>query len=330
MIKLNTLQYKNMQDLHINDELSLSVLKTNDEFEVLKKRFISKYSFKNLKTFSFDKNGFLGLLLELKEKGKIAISIGETHALMEAGKRFEQLGFELSWIGLNKNGKVNTEDIKNSDADFIFISSYVMDTFVKTNLDEIKEFTQALIISNASAHFDKKSDVIYFDSYKLTGFNSAGVILFNDDLFEEDSIGFINTMAVFTVLNALNEQKFELTIQNKFKEKLQEIFKDDIYFFVNSNDTLEYTLHFALKGIKAREMIRTLALDEIHITNGEGCSLGLSQPSRIIQAMGYDELTSRNALSLTFIEKLSDEEIEKIVNTFAKKYRQIKVLNQGN
>lgn len=283
-----------------------------------------------MKTFSFDKNGFLGLLLELKEKGKIAISIGETHALIEAGKRFEQLGFELSWIGLNKNGKVNTEDIKNSDADFIFISSYVMDTFVKTNLNEIKELTQAFIISNASAHFDKKSDAIYFDSYKLTGFNSAGVILFNDDLFEEDSIGFINTIAVFSVLNALNEQKFELTIQNKFKEKLQEIFKDDIYFFVDSDGTLEYTLHFALKGIKAREMIRTLALDEIHITNGEGCSLGLSQPSRIIQSMGYDELTSRNALSLTFIEKLSDEEIEKIVKTFAKKYRQIKVLNGGN
>ena len=46
--------------------------------------------------------------------------------------------------------------------------------------------------------------------------------------------------------------------------------------------------------------------------------------------MGYDELTSRNSISLTFTQKLEDIEIEKIVNKIAKKYKQIKVLNQGN
>ena len=46
--------------------------------------------------------------------------------------------------------------------------------------------------------------------------------------------------------------------------------------------------------------------------------------------MGYDELTSRNSISLTFTQKLEDEEIQKIINTIAKKYIQIKVLNQGN
>ena len=58
--------------------------------------------------------------------------------------------------------------------------------------------------------------------------------------------------------------------------------------------------------------------------------MGLSKPSRIIQAMGYDETTSRNAISLTFIENYDEEIIEKIVKNMAKKYRQIKVLNQGN
>lgn len=101
-------------------------------------------------------------------------------------------------------------------------------------------------------------------------------------------------------------------------------------FFVNNNQTLPYTLHFALKNIKARELIRTLSLDEIYISNGEGCSLGLSRPSRVIQTMGYDETTSRNAITLSFSEKYDEQTIEKIVNKIAKKYLQIKVLNQGN
>lgn len=326
MIKLNSLQYRNMQNLHIEDELSLNVLSNNEKFSQLQDEFLKKYSFSKLNTFSFCKDGFLGLLLQLNKQGKIAISKGESEAIFQAGLTFESLGFDLVWLDLNKDGKVKIEQIK--DIDFIFVSSYVMDTFVKTNLEEIKANSEAKIISNASANFSEISDAIYFDSYKLTGYATSGVLLFDDELFEEKSFGFIDSIAVYTVWQALASQSFETSIKNDFKEKLEEVFGENIYFFVDSDDTLDFTLHFALKNIKAREMIRTLGLDEIHITNGEGCSLGLSRPSRIIQAMGYDETTSRNALSLTFIEKLDIDTISKVTKTFAKKYRQIKVLNE--
>jgi len=326
VIKLNSLQYRNMQNLHIEDELSLNVLSNNEKFSQLQDEFLKKYSFSKLNTFSFCKDGFLGLLLQLNKQGKIAISKGESEAIFQAGLTFESLGFDLVWLDLNKDGKVKIEQIK--DIDFIFVSSYVMDTFVKTNLEEIKANSEAKIISNASANFSEISDAIYFDSYKLTGYATSGVLLFDDELFEEKSFGFIDSIAVYTVWQALASQSFETSIKNDFKEKLEEVFGENIYFFVDSDDTLDFTLHFALKNIKAREMIRTLGLDEIHITNGEGCSLGLSRPSRIIQAMGYDETTSRNALSLTFIEKLDIDTISKVTKTFAKKYRQIKVLNE--
>ncbi|MGA1933658.1 cysteine desulfurase [Arcobacter sp. YIC-464] len=326
MIKLNSLQYKNMQDLHIKSDLSLNVLSNNEEFESLKKEFVKKYNKNSLTTFSFDKEGFLGLFLQLNKKGKIAVSKGECEAVYEAAKLFESLGFELSWLDLTKEGKVDINSLE--DIDFIFISSYVMDTFVKTDLEKVKEIKNIKIISNASASFSSLSDAVYFDSYKLTGFNTAGVLLFDEELFEQKAIGFTNSIAVATIFEALEKQNFTTEIKEEFKKSLEESFGDDIYFFVDNKDTLDFTLHFALKNIKAREMIRTLSLDEIHITNGEGCSLGLSKPSRIIQAMGYDETTSRNALSLTFSEKLDLETIKKITEKFRKKYRQIKVLNE--
>lgn len=328
MTKLNTLQYPNVQNLHISSDLSLSILENNEVFEKLKKEFKSKYSFNNLNTFSNSKDGFLGLFLQLSKKGKIAVSHGESYSIIEAAKTYETLGFELVWINLQKDGKINLKQIETLDIDFIFISSYIMDTFVKTNLDEIKQKTNAKIISNASADFSDFSDVVYFDSYKLTGFALSSVLLFDDELFEEQVIGFVDTLAVKVIFEALNNQKFESSQKELFKEKLINAFDDNIYFFVDSNDTLDFTLHFALKNIKAREMIRTLALNSIHITNGEGCSLGLSKPSRIIQNMGYEEIISRNALSLTFTEIYQEEQIEKIAKLFAKKYKQIRVLNE--
>ena len=330
MYKLNILQYNNMQNLHIKDDMSLNILSNNEEYNKTEKEFKEKYSFENINSFSFSKSGFLFLLLELSKKGKIAISVGETQSLIDAAMLFEELGFEIIWIDLLKDGNVNIKKLEDLNIDFIFISSYVMDTFVQTSLEKIKESTNAKIISNASVHFDKNSDVIYFDPYKLTGYSFHGLILFNEDLFEEQAISNKDGIALFNILEALKNQRFEISIKDIFIEKLKDVLKEDIYFFVNNSQTLPYSLHFALKNIKARELIRTLALDEICITNGEGCSLGLSRPSRIIQAMGYDETTSRNSISLTFTQKLEEKEIEKIVNTIAKKYKQIKVLNQGN
>lgn len=45
--------------------------------------------------------------------------------------------------------------------------------------------------------------------------------------------------------------------------------------------------------------------------------------------MGYDELTSRNAITLSFEKSYSINEIDKIVNLISKRYLQIKVLNKG-
>lgn len=330
MYKLNFLQYNNMQNLHINSELSLNILSDNQKYLELEKQFLSKYSFENINYFSFCKNGFLALLLELSKKGKIAISLGETQSLIDAANLFERLGFEIIYLELLKDGNVDLKKLQNQNIDFLFLSSYVMDTFVKTPLEEVKKFTSAKVISNASSNFDKNSDVIYFDAYKLTGFFTHSLILFNDDLFEEQVISQKDAISLKNIFEVLKNQKFEISTKEIFKEKLQNLLKEDIYFFVDNHQTLPYTLHFALKNIKARELIRTLSLDEIYISNGEGCSLGLSKPSRVIQTMGYDELTSRNAITLSFSEKYDEQSIEKIVNKIAKKYLQIKVLNQGN
>ena len=327
MIKLNNLQYNPIKLDFLEDQnYSLDSLVSNFTFDDLCKKYKEKFGFSKIKTFSFSKEGFLGLFLELK--GKIAVSFGECEALIQGAKLYESLGFELTWIGLNKDGSVNYQELKDKDIDFLFLSSYVMDTFFETSLDDVKNFTNAKIISNGSAKIDSLSDIVYFDNYKLCGYCLSGVMLFNDEnIFELLNMAFIDTLAVKCCFEALENQKFNYEVKEKFLEKLKEKLKDNIYFFVDNKNTLPYTLHFALKNIKAREIIRTLAFDNIFLSNGEGCSLGLSKPSRIIQAMGYDETTSRNAISLNFLQDFDEETILKIVDKIEQKYKQIRVLD---
>ena len=51
---------------------------------------------------------------------------------------YEKLGFEITYLDLNKDGTVCLDKLKDEDFDYIFISSYVMDTFLKTDLKSLK------------------------------------------------------------------------------------------------------------------------------------------------------------------------------------------------
>ena len=264
-------------------------------------------------------------MLELRVD--IAVSLGESEAVLQAAELYESLGFKVVYISLMSDGTIDYEAIKSLKLKYLFISSYIIDTFVKVDLQKVKELFSGTLISNISATLDADNcDVAYFDVYKLSGYFTHSVLLHNN-LFKEQNIANIDTIGLKLILDATNKNIEQITCKNEFIKILAETLKEDLIFFVDADATLNYVVHFGLKGIKAREVIRNLSLDNIFVTNGEGCSLGLSRPSRILQAMGYTELQSRQALSLSFCKNLSSDDILYVVSKIGKSYRQIKALH---
>jgi cysteine desulfurase len=321
MTKLNFLQYNLLPNFMVDDRFSLESLKVNEELEILQNEFKKRFGFEYFQTLSFTKEGFCTFMLGLD--GKIVVSLGECEAIVEGAKLAQKYGKEIRWIGLSSSGEIEYEKI-DKGIDFIFVSSYVIDTFVKTDLNRVKSLTNAQIISNISANFDKTCDIALLDSYKLSGFGTGGVILSNSK--NTQNIGSIDFLGAKLCFEGICKQKFNKTSKPIFLKYFKEVFGDDLFLFVSADLTLDYSLHIGLKGIKAREIIRSLALDEVFVSNGEGCSLGLSLPSRIIQSMGYSEPLSRWALVLNFDKDYSEKECEAIVRLIHRKYRQIKAL----
>ena len=326
MYKLNTLQYPEVVVQQLDENISIQTLQTTMQFEKKVRNFKQKYNFNSLNTFSFTQDGFLALMLNLE--GKIVVSRGESHPIIQAAIKYKELGFDIEFLSINKDGTIDTEPLKNMDIEYLFISSYVMDTYVKTSLEDISNLTDAVIISNVTASplQIEYIGIALFDAYKLTGFHTHSIALHNNKL-ESQYIAQIDTIAINQIYKALENQNFQTSSKEKFLTALKNELGDDMVLFVQSEKTLEYTLHFGLKDITARQMIRTLALNKIYMTNGEGCSMGLSRPSVILQEMGYSEQESREALSLSFTQPLQDDQIEFIVKTIAKRYRQVRVFN---
>ncbi len=326
MYKLNHLNTIKAQDFTIKSELGLEALNTNFAYEKLQRDFKMLYGFTNMNTFSFSKEGFLGLFLELN--CDIAVSLGESEVVVQAALLYQNLGFKLTFIDIKKDGQIDYEALKSLTCDYLFISSYIVDTFVKIDLKKVRENFKESIVSNISASLKKDiSDLVYFDSYKLCGYFTHSQILHNG-IFSEQNLAIIDTISIKLLYDALKKEQNKITCKSAFIEALEHNLKDDCFFFVEPFSTLENTLHFALKNIKARQIIRTLSLANIFITNGEGCSLGYSKPSRVLQVMKYSEIQSRQAICLSFEKDFAHDEVQEIVKKIAKAYRQIKALNE--
>ncbi len=321
MIRLNGLQYNLLQNFTVDERYSLESLKVNEELDLLQIAFKKRFGFEYMRTFSFTKEGFCTFILELE--GIVAVSVGECEAIVRGAKLAQKYGKDIKWIGLSSTGEIEYDKI-DKGIDFIFVSSYVIDTFVKTDLSRVKSLTNAKIISNISANFDKTCDMALLDSYKLSGFGTCAVLLTNQPIIQ--NIGSIDFLGAKLCFEGITSQIFDYTSKELFLKYFQEIFSDDLFLFVNPDITLGYSLHIGLKGIKARYLIRSLALDEVYVSNGEGCSLGLSLPSRINQSMGYSEDMSRWALVLNFDRDYTEQEAQRIVKLIHKNYRQIKAL----
>lgn len=322
-MKFNTLQYSTINSELLNLYLTAQALTVNNNLEAIKKEYTQKFKLSNVKSFSFTKDRFFALFMQLK--GVIRVSLGESETIVAGAKLAKQYGKNIEFLELQKNGDVDLT-LLDETCDFIFISSYVTDTYFKIDLEKVKKLTGAKIVSNITAvNEHENSDILLLDGYKLCGQGEYGVIIYNDEI-EDAPLGEINISTLKFCLEGIQKRELNSKVKYKFLEKFEEYFGDNLYLFVEPKLCLEYTLHVGLKDIKARDIIRTMALSGVSLSNGEGCSLGLSQPSRVIQSMGYEEIESRWSLSLDFSSDISEEEIDLIVKLIHKKYRQIKAL----
>ena len=185
----------------------------NNNLELFMNDFKQAFKSENLSTFSFTKEGILSLILDLN--GKIAISLGECDTIIQAGKLYEKYVKKITWIGLTPEGTINYDECENLSADFLFVSSYIADTFVPTSLEKINRLTTAKIVANCKAYKSAQTaDVILIDSYKLCGYEGCGVVLYNnDDLYEQLGAD-IDIQGVKLVYEALQSQIYKQSLHS--------------------------------------------------------------------------------------------------------------------
>ena len=288
---------------------------------------------------------------------KIVTSKIEHPSVLEAFRKLEIDGFNVEYLDVDSEGRVDLDMLRNVlDDETILIS--VMHVNNETGvIQPIEEIREIMLEKAPYAHLHtdcvqsfgkidvkpKKmgADLVTISSHKIHGFKGTGAlyvadtrmirpILFGGEQQGEIRPGTENVGGILAFGAAAAEcdtdQSKLIHLRNTMKEKLQEIPN------IKINGSDEYNsgsvLNVSFIGIKAEILLHSLEAHKIYVSTGSACSSHKPQPSHVLTAMGLDKKEINGAVRISFDRLTEEEDVIKAAEIIAKRWN-CAVLSKG-
>ena len=261
-------------------------------------------------------------------KGKHIITSSIEHlAVLNACKKLELEGFEVTYVQPQKNGIIDVEKIKEAiREDTILISIMYVNNEIGTiqNIDEISKLAKEKgIIFHTDAvqampHLKvdvKDIDLLTMSAHKFNGPKGVGVLYLKDGINIENVIcgghqekgirpGTENVAGIVGMAEALDITVKNLTKYNK-KEKM---LRDYLYNMLNSEiegviingdkeNRISSNLNISINGVDSSELMIFLDMNGICASGGSACNSSQKELSHVLKAIGQENTALRITLS---------------------------------
>jgi cysteine desulfurase len=262
-----------------------------------------------------------GLAIQYGSKKKHIIScVTEHKAVIDTCLALEQKGVEITWLNVDRNGNINTEDLIASIKDTTLCVSLMMannETGVIHPVDAIGKvchergvffFTDAtqaagkLRIDVAEMNID----LLSLSAHKIYGPKGCGALyirrknpsvkpapfLFGGGHEKGLRPGTLNVPGIAGFGKASEIAMQELweagALQSNLRTRLEQLLEKELPIRINGDmrSRLFNTSNICFSGIKAASLIK--ALPELAFSTGSACTSALPEPSHVLKAMGLD------------------------------------------
>ncbi len=279
-----------------------------------------------------------GICLKYANRGKHIITTELEHSSIIAPLNYlTTLGYEVDFVALDENGKVDLDDLIRlirDDTILVTISSVNSEVGVKQNLKELSDIIKSknkktIFHSDITQSIGKERldlscvDLASISCQKFYGMKGIGALIKKEKIQIEPLIHGGKSTTIFrsgtpaTPLIASFAKALRLAYEDfdskckKVKEvhdylidKLQDV---DIY--INSNDNcLPNMVNLSLKNIKSEVMLHALEEKEIYISTQTACSVG--NYSKAVYALTHDKEKSSNSIRVSLSYLTTKEEID--------------------
>lgn len=290
-----------------------------------------------------------GVCRSLAHKGKHVITTKIEHAAMlTTAKELEKDGFEFTFIGVDKEGFVDLEELKKAiRPDTILISCMYANNEVGT-IEPIKEIVEIAHSHGILCHTDAVQamgamrinvkdlgvDMMSFSAHKFNGPKGMGALYIKTGVTVGRLIsgghqertrrgGTTNVPGVVGFAEALRltyetldeDAKYVSFLRDRFIKRVTE---EIPYVKLNGpkdgTKRLPNNADFSFEYIEGESILFSLDLAGIAVSSGSACSSGSLEPSHVLLALGVPEELAHGSIRFTFGKENTVEEVDYTVD----------------
>lgn len=286
-----------------------------------------------------------GIALQYRNRGKHVITSAVEHSsVYEAFHQLERLGYEVTRLPVDGEGRVSVDDVRQALRDDTILVSVMHVNNEMGSIQPVQEIGKLLATRpktyfhvDAVQAFGKVElrpaawgvDLLTLSAHKFHGPKGVGLLYVRKgvEIFpllagggqEEgyrsgtENLPGIVGMAKAMKMAAESFADYQLKLQNlrsSLLAKLEKIAGCHINSPVSANGA-PHIVNFSFSGLKAEVIIHALEEKQIYVSTRSACSSKEDQPSRVLMAAGLGEERAKSAIRVSFSPQINTvEEVE--------------------
>ncbi len=280
-----------------------------------------------------------GVANSLKRRGKRVITSTIEHpSVMESFKRLENDGYDVCYLGVDKDGIVNLDDLAGmltEDTILVSIMHVNNETGVIQPIERISAMVRekspyCIIHCDCVQSFGKIPvkpdkmgvDMVSISAHKIHGFKGTGALYTNyaritplirgGEQQNEIRPGTENVGGILAFSAAVSECEIDIEKMREKRNLMRDLLCEKLDN-VKVNGSCEHNsgsvLNVSFIGIKAEILLHSLERHEIYVSTGSACSSHKPQPSHVLLAMGVEQKAVDGAIRISFSQNTTLDEI---------------------
>ncbi|MCI0530055.1 MAG: cysteine desulfurase, partial [Nitrospira sp.] len=310
-----------------------------------------------------DNTALKGVAFANKARGNHIITSEIEHsAVLDTCRYLENHGFEVTYLPVDRFGKVHLEELRKAITDRTILISIMHANNEIGTIQPIEEIGVVARERKIYFHTDTvqtfgklsidvkrmKIDLLSVSAHKIYGPKGVGALYVRKGI-KMDSLlhggeqerkrraGTENVPAIAGFGKAVELAKKQMEAEAQHLTKLRnQLFEgiqarvDGVTFNGHPTDRLPGTLNLSVNYVKGEALLLQLDKQGIYISTGSACASGSIEPSHVLLALGLSEQEARNSLRFSLGRGNTEQDITYVLTVFpevVKKLREISALD---
>ena len=277
-------------------------------------------------------HAIFGIAHVLCGKGKhLIISKVEHHSVIDAARHLEKEGYQISYMGVDKDGLINPDDVRRAITEKTILISIMHANNEIGTIQPLAEIGKIAKTKGIYFHADcvqtvghlpvdvnaLNVDLLSLSAHKFYGPKGVGALyirkgtkisplLIGGGQERGMRASTVNLAGIVGLAKAIEICREKMNEENK----IQTVFRDKIVreiqsriedCFLNGHSTqrLANNVHFSFKNVNGESLLMSLDMIGIAASMGAACTSGALEPSHVLRAIGVSDKLALGSLRVT-------------------------------